>query len=103
MMKLEPIGSNLIFQFTDSVVDGKFISNRSSGIVQDLGNRFLEYGALCRRIRVHHIGPQCKNVSIGNEYVVENLKWTKSFIVDGQEYWMTREQHLLSGITQQIP
>lgn len=99
MMNLEPIGSNIIFEFTDTVVDGKFVGERSNGLIQDFGTRYLEYGALCRRIRVKHVGPDCKSATIDNEYVVENLKWTKSFIVNGHEYWMTREQHLLSGIT----
>lgn len=93
-----PLRDNIVFQFVDQVKDGKFVEHRKSGLVSDMGNDYLRYGALSRAIKVVSIGPDVDNVVVGGEYVVENLKWTRGFNFNGAMHWMTRPAFLLGSV-----
>lgn len=96
--KILPLHDNIIFQFVDQVRDGKFLETRSDGLVADMGNDYYRYGALSRCIIVKSVGDGVSGVEIGKEYVVENLKWTKSFVLNGENCWMTRTPFILGMV-----
>lgn len=101
--KLQPLHTNVVFQFKDEVRKGMFNNTTSSGLVVDMGKEYLQYGALCRRVTVKAVGESCKNILVDNDYIVENLKWTNSFIHNGERYWMTTEKHILGLIVSKTP
>lgn len=97
---IDPLSDKVIFQFSERVTNGKFINERESGLVDDLGHDYLMYGGISRKAVAIAIGAAVSGVKVGDEFIVENLKWTPEFVVNGESYWMTTDKHVL-GIVKQ--
>ncbi len=97
---IDPLSDKIIFQFSERVISGKFVNQRASGLVDDLGHDFLMYGGISRKAVAISIGAGVSSIQVGDEFIVENLKWTPEFVIDGESYWMTIDKHVL-GIVKQ--
>lgn len=97
---IDPLPDKIIFRFSERVINGKFINERESGLVDDLGHDFLMYGGISRRAVAVAIGSKVTSIGVGDEFIVENLKWTPEFTVDGCSYWMTTDRHVLGLVKQ---
>lgn len=96
-MSLKPINSNVVFKFLDDTfkAGGKrqFQSVTASGIViqsQDESVKENRWGV------IQAIGPDVKSeLKVGDVILVEALKWTQAFKVDGENVWLTSEDCIL--------
>ncbi len=87
---IKPTTNNILFQFTDEVRGGMFFDVEKSGIVvgksNDMSAKTSRWG------KVIAVGPDVSpdEVKVGQNILIEALRWTESFTVDGQKYWFTR-------------
>ena len=96
--ELIPTRNNIIFQFVDQVKNGNFVSERSSGIVIDLGNDHRDSGKFCRVGIVHAVGQKAHGFKPGDKIAINPLMWTKGFKYNNQQYWMTIPEHVAAKV-----
>lgn len=99
MNSVRPIGNNIYFKFRDTVKAGHFVDQHSSGIIVDLGQNHHFSTHYSRVGDVIAVGENVKTIKPGDTIVIKTLMWTdRSFLVDGERFWMTAEQHVLGTL-----
>lgn len=95
MTKLKALGSSIIFQFTNETSGGRFIEKSSGRII--LTNQNLdEQGKYARWGKVVSIGPDVKDVLVGQFILIEPLQWTTKLVFEGAPYWRTAEEKVMA-------
>ena len=100
-MKIAPIDSDILFEFSDHVTSRGFFREKTSGGIilaqTDVTSAKLTADN-ARLITVLSVGPKCKEVTPGMVVVVTPLKWSPQFEVNGKSVWKTTEEHILGII-----
>jgi co-chaperonin GroES (HSP10) len=93
-MKLKPLNDSIIFEFLDEIRDGHFVTKTSFGLVLPTKNVDLNSN-LPRWGKVHEVGPDVKEVNVGDLILVEPLRWTDSFKFEDKRYCKTIEKEVM--------
>jgi len=94
-MKILPIRKNVIFQFAESTVSGRFINSTESGIIVTSDDK--NQTGSPRWVRITHVGPDVdEEIKPGTFALVEAGKWTIGFYVDSIRYWKTEESFVMA-------
>jgi co-chaperonin GroES (HSP10) len=100
-MNLNPIESDILFEFTDHVTSRGFFREKSGGgiiIAQTDYSSTKDSSELARIATVISTGPECKEVTTGMKVLITPLKWTPQFELNGKSIWKTTEEHILGII-----
>jgi co-chaperonin GroES (HSP10) len=93
-MNITPLNDSVIFEFLDTISAGMFATKTRSGII--LGSKNPEENAQTPRWgKVHAVGPDVIDVSVGNFVLIAPLRWTTSFKLDGIELSKTVEKEIM--------
>ena len=89
----EAVDHNVIFQFVESSLYGRFVNEAKSGIlISSLDTSQTTYP---RWGKVTHLGPRVSDISVGEFVLIEPGKWTVGFEINGQKHWKTDEDKIL--------
>lgn len=93
-MRLRAIKNHIIFQFIDEV-DGKgqFVETTKWGF--KIPGHFDNSAKAPRWGTVVKIGPDCKHVKIGQQVLINALKWTAGIKFDDERIWRTDETQVV--------
>lgn len=100
-MKLEPIEKDIIFAFHDHVTSAGFFKEKSQGgiIIAQSNVSSAQESDQARIGTIVAAGPGCESfLTEGVKILIEPLKWTPQFEVDGKSYWKTNEQFVLGVV-----
>jgi co-chaperonin GroES (HSP10) len=93
MNKLNPIKNNILFTFLQEMSHQNGFENKT-----DWGFSVLSKTTDMKKGRwaeVLHIGPDVKDVKIGDYVFIEPLAWTNKLTLENNNYWMTNEDKIL--------
>lgn len=98
-MKIRPLGSSILFTFTDKVVKSGGMEHfvppsTASGIVV-LALNIDEQAKKPRWAKVVAIGPQVKEVCVDEYILITPLRWTTGIVFEGTKIWKTDEKEVL--------
>lgn len=89
-MRLRAIRNHVIFQFVDETDSkGQFVETTKWGF--KIPGHFDNSAKAPRWGTVVEIGPECKHVKVGQQVLVNALKWTAGVKFDGKKVWRTDE------------
>jgi co-chaperonin GroES (HSP10) len=91
-MSVTTIHDKILFTFEDEHGAGGFNNVSEGGIV------FSSFHHDVREPRwgvVLVVGPDVKDVSVGDRILIEPLKWSEGHDVDGLKIWMTEESQVM--------
>lgn len=92
-MIIEAVRNYVVFTFVEEISGDRFINKTSSQIIVTSSDRaqttYPRWG------KVTNVGPDVKDVSIGEYILIEAGKWTSHFYVDGKRFWKTDESMVL--------
>lgn len=92
-MSLRAIKNHIIFQFVDEVDSkGQFVETTKWGFV--IPGHFDNSAKSPRWAVVKEIGPECENVKVGQQVLINALKWTAGFKFNGERFWRTDESQV---------
>ena len=95
MTNFTPLRNNILFTFFDQVYSRQFLEKTESGIV--IAGTFDEALNKGRWARVEMVGPDVpSDITIGAEVLIEPLKWTEKFQLNGKIYWQTNSDHIMA-------
>lgn len=92
--QLQAFGNGIIFKFQDELLGGMFAQTTESGIYIPPSHQDTTQST--RISTVVAVGPRVKNVTVGDNVLIEPLKWTEHFVIDGQKFWKTDEDQVLA-------
>mgnify|MGYP003544301939 FL=1 len=94
MRVLKPLNDVIIFQFIDEIMGQKRAFNdvTSTGIVV-VGAASNQRNA--RWGKVVAAGPKSGTIP-GNFILIDGLKWTVDFVIDGEKHWKTEDNYVLA-------
>ena len=94
METITPINDQIAFEFLDDTTKGKFNEKSGGGILLvQHAHKQVDY---CRWARVKVIGPDVKNVSVGDIVLIQNLRWSNQFMIGEDKYWLTAENEIIA-------
>lgn len=94
-MKLRPILNHIIFQFVDEVDSkGQFVQKTDWGFT--IPGHFDDSAKSPRWGTITHVGPDCKHVKVGQQVLINALKWTPGFKFNDQRFWRTDETQIVA-------
>jgi len=92
---LIPVHKNILFVFKEEIINGKFMEKSGGGII--IGGNAHDSVRFARWGKVLAIGPEVSNeVRIGDDVLIEKLKWTEGIEYDGVQIWKTDEEYILA-------
>jgi co-chaperonin GroES (HSP10) len=92
-MRLRAIKNHIIFQFIDEVDSkGQFVETTKWGFV--IPGQFDNSAKSPRWGIVKEVGPEVKHVKVGQQVLINALKWTAGFKLDGVRNWRTDESQV---------
>lgn len=97
MLTSQPIKNHIIFRFNDAVDhDGKFIEKHN--LLHIISGDFDHSAKRPRWGTVVMAGPDADADvrTPGTQILIENLKWTLGFTLDGQRLWRTDDSVILA-------
>lgn len=87
MNNIEAVGNNVIFQFVEHSLYGRFVNEAASGLL--ISSEDTSQTTYPRWAKVTHVGPEARDVKAGDYALIEAGKWTTGFKVGDQRYWKT--------------
>lgn len=97
-MNITPVETDILFEFADYVTkDGTFRETSQGGLIiaQTKLSATQESSKYARVVNVVSVGPNCTVVKPGMTVIVDTLKWTPQFEVNGKSMWKTTEEHII--------
>jgi hypothetical protein len=97
MTQIKAIRNHVIFQFLDSFSNRdvkQFAEKTDWGFEVVRHNDSMERGRWVKVVAVGHEAD--KEIQPGMHVLLEPLKWTQSFDIDGEEYWRSDSSHVLA-------
>ena len=77
-MNIKPLNDSVIFEFLDTIQNGAFSTKTKSGII--LNNKNADDNSQTPRWgRVAAVGPEVKDVKVGEYVLIAPLRWTLGF------------------------
>jgi co-chaperonin GroES (HSP10) len=95
-MAIKAFGKSIIFQFEENTRNGHFEQAQASGIYvppshEDSASDKARWGTVVA------VGEDVvDDIQIGGRILIEALRWTESFTVEGQSYWKTDHESVLA-------
>ncbi|TFG96794.1 hypothetical protein E4H12_10250 [Candidatus Thorarchaeota archaeon] len=87
-MSFKAIKNHIVFQFIDEIDSkGQFVETTKWGFT--IPGHFDNSAKSPRWCTVTHAGPECKTVKVGQQVLVNALKWTPGFRHLGERFWRT--------------
>lgn len=96
-IRASAIKNHVVFKFNDKVDhDGKFIEHHDT--IHIISGDFNQSAQRPRWATVIAAGPEADaDVSTpGSQILIENLKWTMGFKIDGEMFWRTDDTQILA-------
>lgn len=95
-MIIKPINNNIIFTFVDRVnTKGEFEKDQTdSGIL--LQANFDDSAKSPRWVNVIAVGPECKDIQVGMQVLLPNLRWTSGVKVNNRKVWRSDETQVVA-------
>jgi co-chaperonin GroES (HSP10) len=94
MEAAQAFGEGIVFQFIDTVRAGNFGRTTEAGIY--IPPSHTEAVDQTHEANVISVGSKVRYVKPGDQVIIDNLKWTEMFKVDGDQYWKTDESHIFA-------
>lgn len=94
MTHLEPLKDGIIFKFYDDATSTRFVNKTASGIAIAISAK--DQANVDRWGVVTTIGPDVKQVSVGEAILIESGFWTPGFDLNGERFWKTEEKHVMA-------
>lgn len=88
------LGDSIVFQFEDNVRNGRFVDETPSGIF--IGFNHDISAKAPRKGIVLAIGPDVKDVKVGDTILIEALMWSEGVKYKGEMFWKTAEHKVLA-------
>lgn len=89
-MRLRAIKNHIIFQFIDEVdTKGRFVEKTKWGL--EIPGHFDNSAKSPRWANVTEVGPDVENVKVGQQVLINALKWTEGVKLEGVRFWRTDE------------
>lgn len=94
-MQLRPIRNHIVFQFIDEVDNkGQFVKTTKWGFV--IPGHFDNSAKAPRWGTVVGVGPETKHCKVGQQVLINALKWTESAKFDGERIWRTDDTQIVA-------
>lgn len=93
MSNFNPIKNNILFSFLQEISYNNGFENKT-----DWGFSILSKTTDIKRGRwaeVLNVGPDVKDVKVGDYVFIEPLAWTNKLTYQSRNYWMTNEDKIL--------
>lgn len=99
-MKYTPIDNDILFQFTDHVTSLGFFREKTAGgiILAQSQLTAAQNSSHHKTAIVKSVGPKCVDIKEGMLVIIEALKWTPQFEVEGNTLWKTTEEYVMAVI-----
>lgn len=92
MSKISPIKDSILFEFCQTTKNGYFRNETQWGF--ELTG--VDFDAAKARWGVaKHVGPDCKDVKVGDFIMIDALKWTTALEFGSEKLWRTAEEHVM--------
>lgn len=92
-MSITPLHNSILFVFDDEVTGNEFNNKTASGIVY---KSYSMDTTTARWATVLAVGPKVKEVVVGDNILIESLKWTEGTkMPDGNKIWRTEEEWVM--------
>lgn len=93
MKSIKPVKKNILFRFVQELSAQKGFENKTDWGFSVIDKRSdMQIG---RWGEVLHIGPEVKDVQVGDFIFIEPLQWTNNLTMDKKDYWMTNIDKVL--------
>jgi co-chaperonin GroES (HSP10) len=92
-LQIIPVRNNIIFEFVEDSTSTRFVNSTKSGIM--ISSQDSNQTGIPRWGKITHVGPDVKNVKVGEYALIEPGKWTSSFYVDNHRYWKTDDDQIM--------
>lgn len=93
-MNIHPVLNNVVFQFTDQIINGRFVNSSSGGLI--ISSQDYKQSNSCRWVKVTHVGPDVVDITPGEFALVDEGMWTPGFYVGAEHYWVTTDEKLIA-------
>lgn len=94
MLNIIAQADHIIFRFNEDIQSGRFVNSTSSGIL--VSSVDVNQSNLPRWAIACYVGPEVKDVRVGDFVLIEPGKWTNGFYVDDIRYWKTDEANIMA-------
>lgn len=92
-MIIDAIRNYVIFTFVEDILSGRFVNNSGGAIILTSDDKaqttYPRWG------HVTNIGPDVRDVKVGDYILIEPGKWTSHFYVDEKRFWKTDDSMIL--------
>lgn len=92
-MELKPIKDSILFTFLQNSRNGYFRNETSWGFKisgEDFDTSKPRWGI------AKVVGPDCKDVKVGDYIMIEPLKWTTALEHEDEKFWRTAEEFVMA-------
>jgi len=99
-MNIRPVNSDILFEFQDFVSTNGYFREQSRGgiLIAQSQLTALQSSGDVRIATVVAVGPECTVVKEGMRVMIEPLKWTPQFEVNGKTLWKTDEEFIIGVV-----
>ena len=95
-MRVKPLSKHFFFKFTNDFAGGRFIEKSGSAII--LTNQAIDSQNGPRWAEIIEIGPDVKNVDVGDIVLLESMKWTRAINFDNIQFWKSDDDQVLCKV-----
>jgi co-chaperonin GroES (HSP10) len=93
---MRALNSSVIFTFREQVRNGMFSADETTKGGIYITSTAEDSSKKLRVVDVHFVGPEVKDVKVGDAVIVTPLMWTDEFKYQGKSYWRTSEEHIIA-------
>jgi co-chaperonin GroES (HSP10) len=93
-MTVTPFANGIFFTFNEDSTNGRFINSTYSGII--ISSQSNDQANIPRWGQVTAIGPDVKEVAVGEYILIDAGKWTQQIVVGNDRFWKTDEDNVLA-------
>lgn len=93
MTTIQPTTNSIIFSFYDDSTSSRFINKTASGIAIAISAK--DQANVDRWGVVTAVGPDVRNIKVGEAILIESGFWTSGFEVEGVKFWKTDENSVI--------
>lgn len=97
-MALRAISNHILFAFYDKVEKGRFVDTVGAIEIPVAAQEYLVENSAkyARWGKTLAIGPEVTEIKVGDDILIDKLKWTEAFTHDGIKVWRTDENQILA-------
>lgn len=94
-MLIKPVKNGFIFKFLEKIERGQFVREKTkTGIIFQAD--FDSSAKLPRWVEVLFVGPQCKDVKVGQQVLLPALRWTERVKYNDILFWKSDESQVVA-------